>query len=66
MTKSQKTVADLLTAMQSVSEMIQDLPSGIDYEANGDNPCPEDAAAHIGGLIWQITTAAIKKATTAK
>lgn len=62
MTTTQKTITDLLAALQSISEMVEDLPSGIDYEADGDNPSPDDAAAHLGGLIWQVATAAIAKA----
>ena len=61
MTHNEKIMADLLTALKSISVMIEDLPSGIDRDADGENPSPEDAAAHIGGLIWQIATAAINK-----
>jgi hypothetical protein len=39
--------------LEWVRDVICGLPGGIDEEANPDNPSPEDAVAHLGGLIWQ-------------
>lgn len=52
----------LLTSLEEIALLIEQLPSGIDPEADGNDPSPDDAAAHIGGIIWQIATAAIAKA----
>lgn len=47
-------------ALQYTNRMIQQLPSGIDCEADEDDPSPEDASAHIGGLIFQKVGMALK------
>lgn len=36
-----------------IAEMCEQLPSGIDAEADPANESPEDATAFVGGLIWQ-------------
>ena len=44
-------------AMRDIRNLIKQLPSGIDEEADPENESPEDAVAHIGGLIWQCASA---------
>lgn len=50
---------ELREALECIQHMIQQLPSGIDYQADENDTSPEDAAAHIGGLIYRRTLAAI-------
>lgn len=35
-------------------DLLRQLPSGIDDEADADTTQPEDATAHIGGLVVRI------------
>lgn len=44
---------DVLSFVRRIMVMVQDLPSGIDEDADPEDTSPEDATAHIGGLIWQ-------------
>ncbi len=44
---------NLERALREIGQMIQNLPSGIDEEADPNETSPEDAAAHLGGLIFQ-------------
>lgn len=51
----------LRACLSSVKEYIEQLPSGIDEEADPNDPSPDDASAHIGGLIWQEITAVLER-----
>lgn len=42
-----------LKEIEDVCDMLHDLPSGIDMDADPNNTSPEDMTAHIGGLCWQ-------------
>jgi len=46
-------VEKLEGTLRSTLDYIEQLPSGIDKEADPMEVCPDDATAHIGGLIWQ-------------
>ena len=50
---AEERIRELEDALRDAMEMLEDLPSGVDHEADPDNPSPLDAAAHTGGLIWQ-------------
>lgn len=41
------------SAIRKSLELLENLPSGIDYEADTNNVSPDDMTAHIAGLIWQ-------------
>ncbi len=46
-------------ALEYVEEMIQQIPGGVDEEAREDDTCPEDAGAHLGGLILRCVRTAL-------
>lgn len=41
-------------ALLEIMDLVQELPSGIDEQADTADTSPKDMAAHIGGLIWQM------------
>ncbi len=52
--KRLKTInANLYGTLVIIREMLENLPPGIDYDADEDNPSPDDMTAHIAGLIYQ-------------
>ena len=51
---SSERISELELAIDEIAELIQQLPPGVDYEADAGDTSPEDATAHIGGLIWKI------------
>ena len=44
---------DLLNTICDIKDLVEQLPRGIDQEADPDNPSPDDMVAHTGGLIYQ-------------
>lgn len=44
-----------------ILDMLEQLPSGIDLNADINNQCPEDSSAHIGGLIYQEINEFLRK-----
>lgn len=48
-------------ALLDIGEMIQDLPGGVDEDADEENRSPEDMVAHIGGLILQRVRVALRR-----
>ena len=48
----------LIEALEYTRDMLKDL--GIDEEADENDTSPSDMTAHVGGLIWQKVTAALK------
>lgn len=59
-------VAELIEVLEYVKEMIQQLPSGIDENADPNELSPQDATAHVGGLIWQRIQIVLKKISKVK
>lgn len=53
-------VARLREALEYVEDMIQQLPGGCDGEAEDGDDSPDDAMAHIGGLILQCVRKALE------
>lgn len=47
-------IAQFEIAINEIRELVQQLPPGIDYDADPENTCPDDATTHIGGLIWKV------------
>lgn len=39
--------------LRKIIELVEQLPSGIDYDARPDDPSPDDLTAHTAGLIYQ-------------
>ena len=48
----------LHTALCEVCRLAEQLPSGIDHEADPENESPSDMVAHIGGLICKAAEVA--------
>lgn len=48
-------------AIERIIDLVEQLPGGIDIEADEDDRSPANAVAHIGGLIWQICQEALEK-----
>lgn len=44
---------DLDTVLNQIEHLTLSLPSGIDCDADPYNLSPDDAIAHVGGLIWK-------------
>ena len=44
---------DLLDTIRDIRDLAEQLPGGIDEQADPDDPSPNDMVAHIGGLIYQ-------------
>ena len=40
-------------ALEDVAALLEQLPTGYDEEAEEGNLSPDDAVAHVAGLIWQ-------------
>jgi hypothetical protein len=57
---------ELLKALAYVHDLIQQIPGGIDEDADEANLSPEDAAQHIGGLIWKRVSAVLTRAEGAE
>lgn len=57
---------DIAEAAEYARQMVESLPSGIDEEADESNPCPEDATAHVGGIIHRRLAAALARLADAK
>lgn len=47
-------------ALDEIIRLVEGLPSGIDYDADANNPSPEDAIAHTGGLVYQVARKALE------
>lgn len=43
----------LETAVQEALDLLDQLPSGIETDADPNDPAPADATAFVGGLIYQ-------------
>lgn len=54
-------VSELLNIIREIQELIEGMPSGIDYEVDPNNESPEDATAHTAGLIWKRCQEALGK-----
>ena len=54
-------VKELEDALQAVDEALEQNPSGVDDEADPDDPSPEDASAHLCGLIRHDIRAVLGK-----
>ena len=59
LSKALSELADTRERIERIRALVETLPGGLDYEANPDNPSPEDAVAFVGGLIWQICSETI-------
>lgn len=59
-------VAAMEEALKEVVRLIQQLPSGIDREAEDDNERPEDMAAHVGGMVYRTAKQALEGAGDGK
>ena len=44
---------ELIACITEILRLIETMPGGIDTEADLWDTSPENAAAHVGGLIWQ-------------
>jgi hypothetical protein len=49
----------LVEAAKTVRNMLDQLPMGIDYDADPNDQSPEDMVAHLGGLMYQILNKAL-------
>ena len=47
-------------ALLEIKDLLEQLPSGVDYEAQWDDVTPEDQTAHVGGLIYRIVEDALE------
>jgi predicted nucleic acid-binding Zn-ribbon protein len=47
-------IEKLQEILLQISELVQELPSGVDYQASAYDESPEDVSQHIGGLIWKL------------
>ena len=47
-------------SLLEIKDLLEQLPSGIDHEAQWDDATPEDQTAHIGGLIYRIVEDALE------
>lgn len=54
-------VVKLRIGIEQAIKFLTELPGGIDYDADASEQSPEDAVAHIGGLIWQDLTNLLEK-----
>ena len=46
-------ITQLRDTITEIQKLIEDIPSGVDYDADPENASPEDATAHTAGLIWK-------------
>ena len=58
--RAEARVKELEDALQAVDEALEQNPSGVDDEADPDDPSPEDASAHLCGLIRHDIRAALR------
>lgn len=49
----------IIKELKSIIGLVEQLPGGIDEDADPENPSPEDGVAHTGGLIWKYLQALI-------
>ena len=49
-------IVHALKALDSIESMLAAFPSGLDYDADPDNQSPDDAFAHLGGLMHREVT----------
>ena len=49
----------IVNELKSIIGLVEQLPGGIDEDADPENPSPEDGVAHTGGLIWKYLQALI-------
>ena len=49
-------LAELRQCLATIADLADNMPSGADHDANPENTSPEDAVAHLAGLIWQIAS----------
>ncbi len=47
------TADEIREKLVEAMDLIEQLPSGIDYEADPMDKSPDDMIAHVGGLAWQ-------------
>ncbi len=48
---ARRRIADLERELYAQIEAWESVPSGVDYDANPEDPSPEDAVAHLAGLM---------------
>ena len=54
-------MSDVESHICAAMDHLQELPTGIDYEAEAtDTSDPEDLAAYVAGLVWKELQAALK------
>ena len=52
--KAKDRIIVLEDAVSQISELIESVPCGIDYNADPEDESPDDMFAHICGLAWQV------------
>lgn len=50
---SQRESGVISSHLDEIKRLLNDLPAGVDYEADIDETSPEDAAFWQAGIIWQ-------------
>ena len=48
-----KKIVVLIDAIREIQRLIDDIPSGVDYEADPLDDSPESMDSQIAGLIWK-------------
>ena len=56
---SKQTIKAALFHLETAAELIEQLPSGIDKDADEMDKSPSDMVAHIGGLVYRQIVKAI-------
>lgn len=54
-------VAVLLGVIKDIQNMVENTPSGVDYDADPANTSPENADSHTAGLIWKMCQEVLKE-----
>lgn len=49
----QQKLSEAEKVLEYIEAMLLALPMGIDEDADENNTSPDDAVAHIGGLMWK-------------
>ena len=50
----------LVNYLTDIDDLIMQLPGGIDYDADPEDESPDDAVAHIGGMIHKLVGEAVR------
>jgi len=49
----EKITKEMKEQIDELIELVEQLPCGVDYEADPEDTSPDDQMQHIAGLIWQ-------------